>query len=512
MSATLFPAAGIPETPPEAVVGSGKTLRQGQRFVAVPGRDQLTFSARCTEDLVPVDAPVRVYDEILELLDFRLLEQKHPGGGRPAYPPQFLAKLLIFAYVEGIRSAREIARRLEYDLRFVWLAHELRPCHETLSNFRRDFRELLKDVFRQTVRLGMEAGLIELKHVALDGTKLAASARKTMKDVSDLDKALAEVEQEIERILAEADAVDAAEDAQFGDARGDERARELARQEERKQKLQAAQEALAENGQKRVSVTDPEALQQKVNDVCRPGYNGQLAVDDKAGFAVAQAVTTEQNDQQQFVPLAHEVEQNVGTLPAALPADSGYHSPETLAALEAEPRLKDCAYIREPKPTPADRFGHDDFQYDPATDTFTCPAGESLTFRRERTLQNNRCVKREYCAYGGVCQHCDLRAKCLSPKAKRRSLLIAPHEELAAAMRARVATEEGQAALQRRKETVEPRFGVLKSVQNLRQLLLRGLAGAEIEFGLSAIGLNVRILTAWALTGGAVGQLAQATS
>ena len=127
-------------------------------------------------------------------------------------------------------------------------------------------------------------------------------------------------------------------------------------------------------------------------------------------------------------------------------------------------------------------------------------------------LQNNRCVQHEYCAYGGVCQHCDLRAKCLSPKAKRRSLLIAPHEELAAAMRARVATEEGQAALQRRKETVEPRFGVLKSVQNLRQLLLRGLAGAEIEFGLSAIGLNVRILTAWALTGGAVGQLAQATS
>jgi len=95
----------------------------------VPGRDQLWFQARCTEDFVPESALVRAIDEIMDRLDYSVFEQRYPGGGRPAWRPKLLAKILLFAYSQGIRSAREVSRLLERDLHLMWLAHEQRIGH-----------------------------------------------------------------------------------------------------------------------------------------------------------------------------------------------------------------------------------------------------------------------------------------------------------------------------------------------------------------------------------------------
>ncbi|GAJ00854.1 unnamed protein product, partial [marine sediment metagenome] len=122
-----------------------------KRFIEVPGRDQLCFETRCTEDFVAEDAPVRAIDEIMERLDYSVFEQRYPGGGRPAWRPQLLAKILLFAYSEGIRSAREISRLLERDLHLMWLAHEQQIGHQRLSEFRRLFEAELAELFKQTV-------------------------------------------------------------------------------------------------------------------------------------------------------------------------------------------------------------------------------------------------------------------------------------------------------------------------------------------------------------------------
>jgi len=148
----------------------------GKRFIELPGRGQMSLQVRCIEDFVPVDAPVRMFDEMLSRLDYSAFERHFPGGGRPAWPPMLLAKIVLFAYGLGIRSAREISRRLESDLRLMWLAQEQRIDHQRLSEFRRRFARELAELFVQTVRLAEELGLVELGLVAVDGSKVAASA------------------------------------------------------------------------------------------------------------------------------------------------------------------------------------------------------------------------------------------------------------------------------------------------------------------------------------------------
>ena len=150
----------------------------GKRFIEIPSREQLELGVRRVEGMVRAHAAVRVFDAILDRLEYGVLEDRYVGGGRPAYRPQLLCKLLFWAAHEGIRSAREIARRLHHDLNSMWLAHEVKVDHQTLSDFRRTFAEELKALFVQTVALGVQVGLVRFGWLAIDGTKIAAHARR----------------------------------------------------------------------------------------------------------------------------------------------------------------------------------------------------------------------------------------------------------------------------------------------------------------------------------------------
>lgn len=453
-----------------------------KRFIEVPGRDQLCFETRCTEDFVAEDAPVRAIDEIMERLDYSVFEQRYPGGGRPAWRPQLLARILLFAYSEGIRSAREISRLLERDLHLMWLAHEQHIAHQRLSEFRRLFEAELAELFKQTVRLALEMGLTTLGLVAIDGSKIAANARRSTLDAEGLERA-------IQRVLAEAEAVDAAEDAELGEARGDELPEELGKRHQRLEKLQQAQRALAASGQKRVSVTDPEAPVQKIGRDKRPGYNAQFAVDRESGVVVAQDVTDAQQDNEQFGPMVERVMENTGFKPQASVADTGYESADNLRSAE---ELEVEAYLAQQQRPPSDRIEQDDFAYDAECDEFLCPAGKRLTYRGEHHRRGQR--QRVYATRRADCRGCELRERCLSPSLEHRRLYVAEHAQLRRQMKRRLETADGAQAMHCRGPTVEPAFGVLKSVLGLRQFLLRGLAGARVELTLAATALNLRKL------------------
>jgi len=470
----------------ESGQGPAQPIRHTKRFNDLPAREQMSFAPRCAEEFVPPEAPVRAVDEIMDQLDYSAFEQRYRGGGRPAWPPKLMCKLLLFGYSQGIRSAREISRRLERDLHFMWLAHEQRIDHQRLSEFRRNFADQLRELFAQTVRLALAMGLTTLELVAFDGSKMAANARRRTFSADELDRA-------IRQVLAEAEATDAAEDAAHGAARGEELPPELADRERRLEKLRAAQQALAHSKQKRVSVSDPEAPTQKIGRDKRPGYNSQIAVDHQSGVIVAQEVTQDQNDSQQFGPLAEQTLHNTGFQPQAAAADRGYQSGENLRAADA---LELNALIAQASRAPRERFEQDDFEYDAETDQFTCPQGKRLSFRRMHRRGGQS--QRLYATCADDCRGCPLRARCLSAKAKRRELYVSEHAELTRRMRQRLDTDEGRWAMRRRGRTVEPVFGVLKSVLGLRQFLLRGLAGARVELTLCATALNLRKLAlAW---------------
>jgi transposase len=208
MTPKLFDVQPDPDALPPT-----KPIRITKRFIDQPARDQMTFAPRSTDEFVAPNAPVRALDEIMEQLDYSALEERYRGGGRPAWHPKLMSKLLLFAYSSGVRSAREISRLLDYDLRFIWLGHEQRIDHQRFSEFRRSFAGQLRDLFAQTVRLAMEMGLTTLELVAIDGSKIAANAGRRMINDEELQRA-------IDEMLAEAEATDAAEDANLGDARG----------------------------------------------------------------------------------------------------------------------------------------------------------------------------------------------------------------------------------------------------------------------------------------------------
>jgi transposase len=467
--------------------GAGAPVCGGKRFLEVPARSQMSFETRCVEDFVPADAPVRVFDEIMSRLDYSAFERQYCGGGRPAWPPLLLAKLLLFGYSQGLRSARQLSRALESDLRLMWLAHEQRIGHQRLSEFRRQFVSELAELYRQTVRLAEELGLVDLELVAVDGSKVAASARRRAVDEDTLRR-------QIQRVLAEAERADAAEDDALGAARGDELPADVRDPRRRLEKLQRALEALRASGQKQVAVNDPEAPLQKTTAGLRPGYNVQFAVDKCQGIIVAQDVTAAQNDTEQLRGMLAQTIANTGAKPAATVTDTGYHSGDNL---EAVAQLQVEAYIGQaPPPEGGDdeRFTPADFEYDEAANAYLCPAGKRLTYRREHNREGT--VQYLYATGHADCRECPWREHCLSPRGKRRELYVMPHAHLTRQMRQRLDSEAGQRAVWLRRQVVEPVFGTLKAVLGLRQFLLRGLEGARVEVTLAATAFNLRKLAA----------------
>lgn len=195
--------------------------------------------------------------DVVEQLDLgaitSVLQRKDWRGTRP-YDPRMMTALLLYGYCVGLASSRKLEQATYRDVGFRVLTGGCHPDHTRISEFRREHLEALAELFVQVLRMCQEAGLVKLGHVALDGTKMAANAskHKAMSHERML-KSEKELEDEVAKLLAQAELVDQHEDEQYGkDKRGDELPEELARRETRLQKLREAKAALeAEAARKR---------------------------------------------------------------------------------------------------------------------------------------------------------------------------------------------------------------------------------------------------------------------
>jgi transposase len=495
------------EVPKEPLPQAPKPLSGGRRFRELPAREQLYLAARSVEEMVPPDDPVRLYDAIINELDVSQFEAYYRGGGAPAFLPGYVLKLLVFAMTEGVRSARQLSRVCRRDVRYMWLAHGVAVDHELFSDFRALFGEQIEHVFGQTVLLGMEAGLITLQQVSVDGSKIAAHAKRKAYSAADLDELQQHLEARAARLLAAMAAQDAAEDSAEAAVQAEKLPAELADVQRRQERLRQAKVALLEKGWDRISETDFEAPVQKTQDGKRPGYNAQFAVDADSGMVLSQELTAAQNDTHQLAPLLDGVVQNTGCKPDVVAADTGYQSAESLQALEAG---EFNGYVNQPQAANEGRFGHEAFSYEAERDLYTCPEGHALPYKGLKDLRYDDC--RVYRSSSKCCKQCPRRAECISDKSSFRQLVVAPHGEQVSAMRRKLKTDEGQAAMKRRFASIEPTFGVMKSVLGLRQFLLVGKEKAAIELALAATAINLRKLASWASSGGSLSQLRGATA
>ena len=267
----------------------------------------------------------------------------------------------------GVFSSRRIQRRLLEDIPCRVLAAGHEPDFRTIADFRKIHWPALQGLFVQVLQMARALGAPRVGRVALDGTKMQANASKhkamSYGRMRDQQQPLRD---EVTPLLAQAEATDAAEDAEYGaDRRGDEWPAELQRRESRLQRIREAKRALEARAKAEAAATgkpaesakpatnapdnctDPESRIMTGPEGFVQGYNAPVAVDERQ-LIVGQTVTQETNDQKQLLPMITTIAQPSGDTPTPLLADAGYCSDENLAAI-AETAIEAVISTRKQK-------------------------------------------------------------------------------------------------------------------------------------------------------------------
>ena len=275
-------------------------------------------------DWLPEDHLAYFVSDLIDQLDLSAITRVYEDEerGYPPYHPVMLTKVVVYAYCVGVFSSRKIQRRLLEDVPFRVLAAGNEPDFRTIADFRKRHLAALRGFSEQVLRVARELGAPRVGRVALDGSNIKANASKhKAMSYSRMRDKQTQLREEVTQLLAQAEAADAAEDAEYGaDQRGDELPAELQRRESRLQRIRDAKRALearakaeaAATGQPGESAkpdskmqynfTDPESRIMKGPDGFVQAYNVQVAVDDLQ-LIVGQAVTQETNDKKQLLPM-----------------------------------------------------------------------------------------------------------------------------------------------------------------------------------------------------------------
>jgi transposase len=322
-----------------------------------PNRAQLELRPTDLESLLPEDHRARAVWEFVEGLDLTPLYERirsvEGHAGRPAIDPAILMALWLYATVEGVGSARALARLCEQHDAYRWICGGVSVNAHTLSDFRVAHEAVLDELLTKSVARLMEAGLVTLRRVAQDGMRVRASAGaasfRRRKRLRELER---EARAQVETLRRELDDDPAATSRREAQARlraaKDRQARvkralaEMAEVE--------AKKAPEEKSEARVSMTDPEARVMRMADGgYRPAYNAQFATDTAAQVIVGVEVTNEGSDQGQLEPMLDQLDERYETTPADALVDGGFIKLEVIERVTA----RGCR-VYGPVPTPRD--------------------------------------------------------------------------------------------------------------------------------------------------------------
>jgi len=451
-------------------------------------------------EMIPSNHVVRGIDAVVEQLNLTRLYNSYSEEGQPGYHPKMLLKILLYGYSTGVMSSRKIAARVESDLYYMYLSGMQRPDFRTISDFRKNKREYLAEYFHQILELCKAMGLLRLGHIAIDGSKIEASAsKKSIMEKEKLREAEKRTKEKIESLIREAEKTDAEENGLYGeDKRGDELPEELSGENKLLTKLQEAKRQLEEQELSRVSITDPSARRMRTSDggieVC---YNAQISVDSEYQVIAANDVVSDVNDTKQFIPIYEKTVLNLKNNPDKVSADAGYQSGAVYLYLESkgiDGYIPDSRFKKETgggKEEKFDKYDRRQFKFNEATNQYICPEGQTLSFRKNN--KRNGVSFKEY--RGDNCENCGARKACLlNTKFKARQIQIYENDKFKTEMRKKLVSEEGKKIYERRIAIVEPVFANIKRILGFRQFLLRGIEKVKFEFNLVCTAYNLKKL------------------
>jgi len=421
-------------------------------------------------------------------------------AGRPAYDPRLLISLWIYAYSQKVGSAREVERRCGYDPAFQWLTGMEVVNYHTLADFRVQHEKALDELFAQLLGVLSSEGLISLERVVHDGTKVKASASGNSFHRERTLRGHLEAARERVREMGDPRQEECSRRAAARERAAREKVERLERALKEMEKVQAAPEARAEKSEQRVSQTDPEARNMKQSDGgYAPSHNVQISTDTAHGIIVGASVTQTANDQHELVPAIEEIERQTGRRPEHLMVDEGYTTRENVLAA-AEKGVDLIGSRMEPDAQATTRrleqrgvdpaFYPEQFPYDAATNTCTCPAGKQLPYQ---TTKHDRVgVERKvYKARAADCRNCVFRQQCC-PGAQGRRIVRSANLPVVAAYVAKMRTEAARALYRLRAPMAEFSNLWLKTKLGLRQFGVRGLPKVRCEVLWACLTCNIQ--------------------
>ncbi len=458
-------------------------------------REQVWLLPPSLDDLLPDDHAARFVDCYVRELDLAALGIATAVSpiGAPSYDQQLLLKCWLYGFMTRVRSSRQLERACRENVVFMWLTGMQTPDHVTLWRFYKKNRSAMKELFRQTVRLAIQVGLVDFALQAIDGSKIPIASNDTLKQLDTMRKLLDKVEEEIA-------AMEHKQLEMPGAGRGDRRA--WAKKEEQKERIVKAMakidveddEERKRSGKRRktASIADPEAPLMKTRHGWKVAYNAQAMVDSKAQVIVAADVTDEGVDTHQLIPLMDQAHENTGRDADVVDTDAGFYSADNLAFAQERTDLMMPDPALRSKTGPRKWAYHKDhFRYDDAEKVYLCPQNKKLTYERITTAGKGKPRQRQYrCA---DCADCPVRSQCTQSPIGR-TIKITRYEPLVQAHRAKMQTERARKLMKQRAGLVEPVFGIMKGPMGAARFLLRGLNNVRAEWHLLCAAFNLRKL------------------
>ena len=325
--------------------------------VQVPVRNQVEMILAALDNLLPEAHQARIVWAFVERQDlsalYALIRAREDRPGRTPIAPELLMALWLNATLDGVGSARELARRSEEDVAYRWLCGGVSVNYHTLSDFRVDHAEFLDELLTRDVASLMAEGLVELTRVAQDGMRVRASAgAASYRRRPTLEECLKEAQAQVEALRKEL------EESPESSTPRERAARERAvreRQERVERALAKSEEIQAKKSDKdkekvRVSTTDPEVPVMKMGDGgFRPAANVELATDTGSQIISGVDVTGRGSDQGEMAPMVQQHQERYQTYPGAMLVDGGFAKQEDIETVSA-PEIGCTVYAPVPKP------------------------------------------------------------------------------------------------------------------------------------------------------------------
>jgi transposase len=468
-------------------------------------RSQQNLLGYSVEDFAKSDEKSHFIVETVSKLNLDELYGRYSSQGAEAYPPDMMLALWFYAYSEGQTKTRQLEKLCHYDTRYIYISCNLRPDHSTLSRFRQNNLDLLEDYFLQIILMAEQEGILDLKHISIDGTKMQASSgiSKSVKE-DQLKRKIDALRKDIKHYMQRCNWVEqgSADSLDLEDLRQEKERLEALEKKllERQSQLKERKEKLKPEHRKnhQINLVEPEA--RHMSTINGPGYNAQIAVDSETKLIIANDTTDAPNDLNQFSSMHQKVEKNLpSNTEKTYTMDSGYHSLDQLDYIEehnidatiADPAPRNRS--TESKPTSAitilkekRKVERKDFTYHSKEDYYECPAGDKLLY------VENKGRSKVYRAT--VCRSCQLAQYCLSSKKRIKQIQRDKREPLAEKMSRKLQTDESKFRMIRRAASVEPVFGNIKQNLGFRRFNLRGLQKVKGEFNFMCIAHNLNIL------------------